>query len=71
MDQSRSAIGVAICAAGVVGAWLVLRGSATHSCQEKTPVAKVSKLYLYPVKSCHRMQVDSVECLKRGLKYDR
>ncbi len=36
-----------------------------------TPVAKVSKLYVYPVKSCHRIEIDSTAVFKRGLLYDR
>ncbi len=36
-----------------------------------TPVAKVSKLYMYPVKSCHRIEVHSSNVFKRGLLYDR
>ena len=73
LSMSRSALGVAICATGALGAWLYLRGGATSPYQEQftSPVARVSKLYVYPVKSCHRVQVDSVECWKRGLKYDR
>ena len=71
--SSYGSVGAALYAAGMVGAWLYLRGRATPPYEElfQTPVAKVSKLYLYPVKSCHRMQVDSIECWKRGLKYDR
>ncbi len=36
-----------------------------------TPVAKVSKLYVYPVKSCHRIEIDSTDVFKRGVLYDR
>ena len=74
MDLSNyGGLGVALYAAGVAGAWLYLRGRATPPYQEQfqRPVATVSKLYLYPVKSCHRVEVDSIECWKRGLKYDR
>ena len=36
-----------------------------------TAVAKVSKLCLYPVKSCRGIEVDSTMCLVRGLQHDR
>ena len=73
MECSIEGAGAALCVAGMAGAWLYLRGGATSPYQEQftSPVARVSKLYVYPVKSCHRVQVDSVECWKRGLKYDR
>ena len=34
-------------------------------------VAKVAKLYVYPVKSCHRIELPVTQCGVRGLKYDR
>ena len=65
-------VGVGLCAAGAVGIWYLLRGRATSNVAlYNIPVAKVAKLHVYPVKSCHRIEVDTVECLKRGLKYDR
>lgn len=36
-----------------------------------TPVAQVAKVYLYPLKSGHRIEIESAECLVRGLQYDR
>ena len=35
------------------------------------PVARVDKLWIYPVKSTHRLELDSSDCLARGLKHDR
>lgn len=35
------------------------------------PVARVDKMCVYPVKSTHRMELESSDCLARGLKYDR
>ncbi len=65
-------LAVGLFSAGAAGAWLWLRGKATHKeLVYNIPVAKVSKLYVYPVKSCHRIEVDSVQCLKRGLRFDR
>jgi len=34
-------------------------------------VAEVTKLYIYPIKSCHRIELTASECNSRGLKYDR
>ena len=63
---------VAIATLGVVSAWFALRGRAT-SLKDiyNVPVARVLKLYVYPFKSCHRIEVQSTDCTKRGLKYDR
>lgn len=38
---------------------------------DDVPVATVQHLWLYPLKSCHRVQVNETECLQRGLKNDR
>ena len=35
------------------------------------PVGKVAKLYIYPVKSCGRVELSTARCGVRGLKYDR
>ena len=35
------------------------------------PVARVDQLCVYPLKSTHRVEVESTECLIRGFKYDR
>ena len=32
------------------------------------PVGKVSSLYIYPIKSCHRVEVDEGYCDALGLK---
>lgn len=70
---SGTAVGLAVCAVGMVAAWVFFRGKATSPYSElfQKPVAKVSKLYVYPVKSCHRIEVESSECWTRGLRYDR
>ena len=31
----------------------------------------VKKLYVYPIKSCHRVSVDKIELTKGGIKHDR
>ena len=72
MDISVEAAGAGLCAAGMLGAWIFLKGKASPPYEKfNIPVGKVSKLYVYPIKSCHRIEVKSVECWKRGLKYDR
>ncbi len=73
MDISVEAAWVGLCAAGMIGGWIFFKGKATPPYEEqfKIPVGRVSKLYVYPIKSCHRIEVTSVECWKRGLKYDR
>ncbi len=73
MDTDRVAVGLGVCAAGLATAWICLRGKATPPYQDlfNIPVARVSKLYVYPVKSCHRIEVEAIKCRKRGLKYDR
>ena len=35
------------------------------------PVARVDKLWIYPMKGTHRVELESSDCLARGLKYDR
>ena len=35
------------------------------------PVARVSKLWMYPIKSCKAVELTSAQCGVRGLKYDR
>ncbi len=73
---------IAIVGAGAVasfGIWWLLRRKTLDTPPAappdpesfQRPVAKVSKVYFYPVKSCHRIEVDSRECLVRGLAYDR
>lgn len=73
LKLDHEVLGLGVCAAGFVAAWLFLRGKATPPYQDlfDTPVARVAKLCVYPVKSCHRIEVESVDCWRRGLKYDR
>ena len=70
---SGTAVGLGLCAAAMAASWAFLRGKATPPYSElfQKPVAKVKKLYVYPVKSCHRIEVESSECWTRGLRYDR
>ena len=79
MDNSgKVLLALGLGAVGAAGMWWWLRGRVVSALQSlpdpesfKTPVAKVAKLYLYPVKSCHRIELESSKCLTRGLKYDR
>ena len=80
MDVSPQAVGVGAGIAASALLWWLLRGRAAKSAPDppssspssyNTPVAKVTKLYVYPVKSCHRIEVESSDCFTRGLKYDR
>ena len=79
MDVSPQALGVGVGFATSALLWWLLRGKLKQAKTKPSaspfayviPVAKVTKLYIYPVKSCHRIEVDSTDCFKRGLKYDR
>ncbi len=77
---SPQALGVGSGIAASTLLWWLLRGKVEESSPDMppsypaaylTPVAKVSKLCIYPVKSCHRIEVDSTDVFKRGLLYDR
>jgi len=54
--------------AAVVGVFLWRKWNTASSDRK---VAEVTHLYVYPIKSCHRIEVTQSECNKRGLKYDR
>ncbi|XP_064384855.1 mitochondrial amidoxime-reducing component 1-like [Halichondria panicea] len=80
MDISPQALGVGSGIAASTLLWWLLRGKVEEANPDMppsspsaylTPVAKVSKLCVYPVKSCHRIEVDSADVFKRGLLYDR
>lgn len=65
-------------AAASLGSWWPFRGAAAPSPAPppdpelfQRPVATVKKLYFYPLKSGHRIEVDSFDCLMRGPAYDR
>ena len=58
-----SAAGVA----GVIGVYLWRKWSSSS----RRKVAEVTQLYVYPIKSCHRIELKESDCNKRGLKYDR
>ncbi len=77
---SPQALGVGSGIAASTLLWWLLRGKVEEASPDMppnspaaylTPVAKVSKLCVYPVKSCHRIEVDSTDIFKRGLLYDR
>lgn len=72
MEEVYLALSVSLGAMSFIIAWLTLRGKAT-SLKEiyNVPVAVIKKIYVYPFKSCHRIELSSSECLSRGLKYDR
>jgi hypothetical protein len=74
--DTATVAGLGLCAAGLVATWACLRGKATTAATPykdllDTEAARVTKLYVYPVKSCHRIELESAELWKRGLKYDR
>ena len=78
MEDSKLKVLLALGTVGAAGVWWWLRGGTApqHAPPPDpdsftTPVAKVAKLYLYPVKSCHRIELESTQCLTRGLQYDR
>lgn len=52
--------------AAVVGVYLWRKWT-----RSSAKVAEVTQLYLYPIKSCHRVELKESQCNKRGLKYDR
>jgi uncharacterized protein YcbX len=35
------------------------------------PVARVQHLWVHPIKGCHRLEVNNVQCLTRGFQHDR
>lgn len=75
------AVALGLGAAAVAAAWwLLYRRRAPHADPApgvppreafRSPVGRVARLCLYPVKSCHRLEVDSAQCGTRGLRYDR
>ena len=74
MSKYLLAVGVGVATVTAVGLgvlWWKRRESPPDAESYQTPVAKVAKLCVYPVKSCHSVEVESTECLPRGLKYDR
>ena len=67
-NRTQLLVGVsAASVAAVVGVFLWRKWSSSP--REK--VGEVTQLYVYPIKSCHRIELKQSECNKRGLKYDR
>ena len=74
---------VLICAAAasgsvllaVAGLWLYRRRKITKNPtkpEELTkPVATIEKLWIYPLKSAYRVEINEIECSVRGFKHDR
>ena len=63
---SRVIVGLsAASVAAVVGVYLWGKWKSSRK------VAEVTQLYIYPIKSCHRIELTTSECGGRGLKYDR
>ena len=72
MEEVYVALTVGLGAVGLVITWLALRGKATPLKDVyNVPVARIEKLYVYPFKSCHRIEVQTSDCQTRGFKYDR
>lgn len=78
MESKAPLVVFGLGAAASLGAWWLLRGKVCPSSPAlpdpesfKHPVGKVSKINVYPVKSCHRIEVDTIECGIRGLTNDR
>ena len=54
------------------GLWFYRRRRRTSSQSGKgRVVATVDKLWVYPMKAAYRVDVDEIECTKRGFKHDR
>ncbi len=72
MDDLYLALTLGVGAAGLAATWFAFRGKAVQLEDiYSVPVARIKKIYLYPFKSCHGIEIQSSDCLKRGLKYDR
>ena len=69
MANSRTQLLVGVSAATVAAAVGVFLWRKWSSSRGK--VGEVTQLYVYPIKSCHRIELKQSECNKRGLKYDR
>ena len=59
--------------AGALALWWLWKGrrQTPDLAAFKRPVAKVAQICIYPVKSCHRIELPTARCGVRGLKYDR
>ena len=68
VNLEQSSYGVVVALALFIAVLLARRGTKTVRCRE---VGVVSKMYLYPVKSCKGIPITSGECTSRGLRYDR
>ena len=66
-NRTQLLVGVsAASVAAVVGVFLWRKWSSSRG-----KVGEVTQLYVYPLKSCHRIELKQSDCNKRGLKYDR
>ena len=72
MDETYLALSLGLGAVGLFLTWFALKGRARQlSDIYDVPVARVEKLFVYPFKSCHGIELQSSSCTRRGLKYDR
>ena len=66
-NRTQLLVGASVASVAViVGVYLWRKWSSP-----KRKVGEVTQLYVYPIKSCHRIELKESECNKRGLKYDR
>lgn len=66
----------AVVAAGLALWWYHQKRKSPKKRQSKpedfpVPVGRVANLWVYPLKSGHRLEVEEADCLARGLKNDR
>ena len=66
-NRTQLLVGVSAASAAVIGVFLWRKWSS----RSRRKVAEVTQLYVYPIKSCHRIELKESDCNKRGLKYDR
>ena len=72
-----AAITTGAAAAGALGLWMLYRRRSSPKPavvagpRHNEVLGKVKNIVLYPVKSVRGIELDSAECLMRGLKYDR
>ena len=81
MSTSNRTVVIAAVASGIAvaltiaGLWWYKRrnGSSKTLIPENftNPVAKVDKLWVYPLKSARRVDLEEVQCTRRGFQHDR
>lgn len=73
----RALLAIGLGTAGALALWWLWGGQKGNKEEVPDPavfqrrIANVAKLYVYPVKSCHRIELPTAHCGIRGLKYDR